>query len=91
MQSQLHEMAAAAGDPFVEREPTRRERLEAAGFIVGDRDPGRNRAWEGRYMVAEPLEPGDAYPTDDASDGPWCVVGDDLDVLIADTCSFFEL
>jgi len=57
------------------------EKLKGMGWLVGDRDPGMNRAHQGKYMVAEPLEEGDPYPTDDASDGRFCIVGDDLSAL----------
>lgn len=66
------------------------EKLRSYGFIVGERDPNRNRAFAGRYMVAEPLEEGSPYPTDDASHGEWCLVGDDLPHLVMETISFFE-
>lgn len=67
------------------------EILRKAGFLVGDRDPNMNRAFAGRFMVAEPLREGDPYPTDDASDGRFCAVGDDLDALAVHAVSFFEL
>ena len=91
MENALHRMQAMVADAHGDRQPAPRERLEAAGFLVGDRDPGRNRAWEGRFMVAEPLDAGDEYPTDDASGGAWCIVGDDLDALMRETCAFFDL
>lgn len=65
--------------------------LRDGGFLVGDRDPGMNRAFSGRFMVAEPLGPDDPYPTDDASDGRYCVVGDNLAALAAATIEFFGL
>ncbi|WP_226554840.1 hypothetical protein [Celeribacter naphthalenivorans] len=55
--------------------------LKEMGWIVGERDPNMNRAFEGKYMVAEQLQDGDPYPTDDASDGRFCLVGDNLDAL----------
>ena len=65
--------------------------LRGSGFLVGDRDPGMNRAFSGRFMVAEPPGPDDPYPTDDASDGRYCVVGDNLVALAAATIEFFGL
>lgn len=67
------------------------ERLKAAGLIVGGRDPNMNRAFEGRFMVCEPLNPGDPYPTDDASDGRFCLVGDDLEALAITAAAHLDL
>ncbi len=67
------------------------EKLKKAGFIVGDRDQNLNRAFSGRYMVAEVRDPDDPYPTDDAGDGRFCIVGDDLDALAREAATFFEL
>ncbi|MFC3530259.1 hypothetical protein ACFOMH_18980 [Paracoccus mangrovi] len=50
-----------------------------------------NRAFSGRFMVAEPPGPDDPYPTDDASDGRYCVVGDNLAALVTSTIEFFGL
>lgn len=57
--------------------------LERAGFIVGQRDVRLNTDFAGRYMVAESYDEGE-LPTRDGSNGPWCIVGDDLDALIAE-------
>lgn len=54
-------------------------RLHSQGFFISPRDPGRNRAHAGEWMVCEDLTEG---PTDDASRGTFCVVGDDLAELI---------
>lgn len=48
------------------------------GLIVGERDPKMNTDYEGAFMVAEPLSENDPYPTRDASDGRFCIVGHDL-------------
>lgn len=56
--------------------------LESYGFTVGDRDPRLNTDFTGKFMVVEPYDERD-LPTKDASNGPWCVVGDDLEELIA--------
>lgn len=55
--------------------------LHEAGFYVGVRDPDRNRAFIGRFMVCEHLSCG---PTDDASSGGFCIVGDDMRALVED-------
>lgn len=57
------------------------EQLKQMGWHVGERDPLMNRAFSGKFMVSEPLQEGDPYPTDDASDGRFCLVGDDLNAL----------
>ena len=59
----------------------RRAALEAWGFTVGDRDPRLNTAFKGTKMVVESHEERE-LPTTCGSDGPWCIVGDDLDALI---------
>jgi hypothetical protein len=68
---------------------TNREKLESGGFIIGARDPRLNSNFPGRYMVAEPHDESE-LPTKDGSNGPWCVVGDDLDELITQAADFFE-
>lgn len=60
-------------------------------MIVGARDPNQNRAFQGAFMVAAPLEQDDPYPTDDASDGRFCLVGDDLDALAAEAVWALDL
>lgn len=60
---------------------TERERLERMGFIIGPRDSRTNTNYPGRYMVAEAYTE-DELPTEDGSNGPWAIVGDDLDELI---------
>ena len=67
------------------------DRLRDAGMIVGERDPNQNRAFKGRYMVAEPRQPDDPYPTDDAQDGRFCLVGDNLDALAAEAIWALDL
>lgn len=62
-----------------------RKALEARGLIVGVRDAWRNQAFRGAFIVAEPYD----KPTVDASVGGYCVVGDNLNVLIRDAYSFF--
>jgi hypothetical protein len=58
-------------------------KLKSYGFVIGDREPRLNTNYPGKFMVVEPYEECE-LPTEDGSDGPWCIVGDDLDVLIAD-------
>lgn len=53
--------------------------LVGCGYTVGRRNPKYNRNFPGAYMVLE--EEGDT-PTDDGSNGPWCIVGDDIAALI---------
>lgn len=59
------------------------------GFTIGQRDPRVNTKYDGDYMVIEPytiLQ----LPTEDASNGPWCIVGDSLDSLIIEAFTFFK-
>lgn len=63
--------------------------LDDFGFIAGDRDPAMNTSFAGRFMVCEPYEDGQSQP--DGSGGVWCVVGDDLDMLMTEAVEFFEL
>jgi len=65
------------------------EALKKAGFIVGPRDPRLNRAFKGIFMVAAHYEK-TQRPTDDASKGPWCIVGNNLAALITQAYDFWE-
>jgi len=60
---------------------TKADELRSWGFTVGARDPRLNRAYAGQFMVVE-WHTEDELPTWDGRDGPWCVVGDNLDALI---------
>lgn len=55
--------------------------LREQGFTVGARDSRLNRKYAGAFMVVEAHEESE-LPTDDGSNGPWCIVGDDLDALV---------
>ena len=55
--------------------------LRQWGFIVGKRDPRLNTRFSGAFMVCESFEPAEV-PTKDGSNGPWCIVGDDLTLLV---------
>jgi hypothetical protein len=55
--------------------------LEQYGFTVGVRDPRLNSDYPGQFMVVESHEECE-LPTRNGSNGPWCVVGDDLADLI---------
>jgi hypothetical protein len=56
--------------------------LEKQGLIVGNRDPQRNTSFEGAFMVAEPISDPSLLPTKHGSRGCYCVVGDDLRLLV---------
>lgn len=57
--------------------------LEGFGYRIGSRDPRINTASEGKYMVCEDFAEGDyPLPTRDGSNGPWAIVGDDMDMLV---------
>jgi hypothetical protein len=70
---------------------TKQERLEAIGLIVGKRDPRRNTAFTGEFMVAEPISDERLLPTEDAMRGGFCIVGNNLDVLIQLAVETFEV
>lgn len=60
---------------------TKQDALEAAGFVVGIRDCRLNTDFPGAFMVAEEYDESQ-LPTRDGRDGPWCIVGDNLERLI---------
>lgn len=60
-----------------------RRRLEKAGWHVGARDPQLNTRHAGAFMCAEPYEKG-VTTSQDGQNGPWCVVGDDLESLVSE-------
>jgi len=72
------------------KNPDDAEFLKEKGFQVGHRDPGRNKIFIGRYMVAQRLEGTEQYPTEVSGDA-WCVVGDDIDQLIEETRLCFDI
>lgn len=61
--------------------------LEEHGFFVGERDPRFNRAFEGKFMVCEQGLIDAGISTDRAYEGAghYCVVGDNLNVLVDET------
>lgn len=61
--------------------------LYTRGYYIGPRDPLRNQAFEGEWMVCGDPVPA-VTPTDDAGSGGYCTVGDDLDALIRDAYNY---
>ncbi len=59
----------------------KQEYLERRGYIVGVRNPQINTNFAGSFMVCENPE-GHDLPTEDGSNGPWCIVGDNLTKLV---------
>lgn len=55
--------------------------LHDCGYYIGPRDPNRNKAFHGAFMVCENISVGE---TEDAGSGGFCIVGDDLLGLIWD-------
>ena len=55
--------------------------LTKMGFTCGARDARLNRRFPGKFMVVEYHEESE-LPTEDGRNGPWCIVGDDLEELI---------
>jgi hypothetical protein len=64
--------------------PAMRDWLVARGYIIGDRDPRLNTKYPGKFMVVEGDFEEHELPTEDGSNGPWCIVGDHLHGLIID-------
>lgn len=61
--------------------------LDECGFLIGPRIAILNTNYPGRFMVLE--SPEDVTgPTEDGTNGPWCIVGDDLSELIATAFDF---
>lgn len=58
------------------------------GFIIGPREPKLNTDHLGVFMIAEHLDAWDGEPTKDGANGPWCIVGDDLAVMIEEAHQF---
>lgn len=63
--------------------------LRSYGWHVGERDPRLNTDFAGKFMCCEPFGE-DETPTRDGSNGPWCIVGDDLSDLIATAHDFLK-
>lgn len=68
--------------------------LTAHGFIMGPRDWRLNTDFPGEFMVAEPYTDEDVEPpTKDGRNGPWCIVGKDIEPLIEEAynCGIWQL
>lgn len=63
--------------------------LQKFHWHYGARNPKINRRFIGAYMVCEPFEDAE-LPTEDGSNGPWAIVGDDLPALIAEGAAFLR-
>lgn len=61
--------------------------LQERGFYIGIRDPKRNKAFKGKWMVAEQVDI--QIETDCADQGGYCVVGDDMNELIRDAAEHY--
>lgn len=61
--------------------------LRSYGWTVGERNPRLNTDYPGAFMCAEPFGD-DELPTRDGSNGPWCIVGDDLPSLVNEAYEF---
>lgn len=66
---------------------TQGEWLRLHGYCLGVRDPRLNTNYPGEYMVTESDFADYELPTKDGSNGPWCIVGDDLDRLVTEAFS----
>lgn len=65
----------------------KRSLLESRGWTVGARDARLNTDHEGAFMCVEAHDENE-LPTRDASNGPWCIVGDDLPALVDEAYAF---
>ena len=66
---------------MIDTPTTQAEWLRDHGWFVGDRDPRLNTKYPGKFMVTENDFEDYELPTEDGSNGPWCIVGDNLDAL----------
>lgn len=72
--------------------PTHKEMVKLLrdyDFFVGVRDPKVNTDFKGRYMVVEDYDP-NMLPTKDGSNGPWAIVGDDLEALVREAYEYLD-
>ena len=68
----------------------KKKELSNLGWKFGDRDARLNTNYAGKFMVVEEFDEGDyELPTLDGSNGPWCIVGDDLEQLVNEAYSIF--
>lgn len=65
-----------------------KQELMVRGFIIGPRDPQLNTDFPGKFMVSQAYTEAD-LPTKGGSDGPWCIVGDDLNLLVDEAYEFW--
>lgn len=63
--------------------------LQSYGWTVGARDPRINTDHAGAFMCVEPHEDSE-LPTRDGANGPWAIVGDDLEALIDEAHAFLS-
>lgn len=67
-----------------------RDDLVLRGFTVGPRDTRLNTRYPGAFMVVEEYEDM-GLPTEDGSNGPWCIVGDDIEAMIKEAWEIWHL
>ena len=71
-------------------EPTFKDQVEwllSHGYFVTARDPKRNTDFEGDFMVCQDLNEAGGK---DASNGEYCIVGDDLGDLVNEAYYFLR-
>lgn len=66
-----------------------RQALQSWGFTVGPRDSRVNTNYPGAFMVIESHEDSE-LPTQDGRNGPWAIVGDDLNKLVREAYTLWE-
>ena len=89
VRDELYRLAQLAAAAPQMREALERDALERSGFVIGARDARLNRNYRGAFMVAEPYTDEDT-PTNDGSNGPFCIVGDNLSALIHEAFAIHE-
>ncbi|MBC8719260.1 Lar family restriction alleviation protein [Ochrobactrum sp. Marseille-Q0166] len=83
----LETQLAAAKSEIAKNIIEKKAFLENRGWTVGKRNPQLNTDHPGKFMCVEPFDVSE-LPTKDGANGPWCVVGDDLNVLVAEAFCF---
>jgi hypothetical protein len=63
------------------------KKLHEMGIYIGPRNPSRNTAFVGCYMVCHDITI--TGTTTDSGHGGFCIVGDDLSELVVDAYNYF--
>lgn len=58
------------------------------GIYIGPRDPRRNKAFNGVFMICEDANEG---PSEDAGRGGYCIVGDNLTEMVQEAAAWYDI